>query len=39
VEVLSGLTAQDRVVTNPPDSVSDGTAVRVSDATAAARPQ
>jgi hypothetical protein len=30
VEVLSGLTAQDQVITNPPDSVSDGMAVRVA---------
>jgi RND family efflux transporter MFP subunit len=37
VEVLSGITAQDRVVTNPPDSVSDGMLVRVAGAGAAPR--
>lgn len=30
VEVLSGLDAQDLVITNPPDSVTDGTPVRVA---------
>jgi multidrug efflux pump subunit AcrA (membrane-fusion protein) len=30
VEVLSGLTASDEVVANPPDSVTDGTVVRVA---------
>ena len=34
IEVLSGLTADDDVVTNPPDSLIDGTAVQIS----AARP-
>jgi RND family efflux transporter MFP subunit len=39
VEVLSGLTAQDRVITNPPDSLSDGTTVRVSGSAATSLPQ
>ena len=32
VQVASGLTAADRVVDNPPDSLAQGDAVRVSDA-------
>jgi RND family efflux transporter MFP subunit len=32
VEVLSGISAQDEVITNPPDSVSDGMVVRVAGA-------
>jgi len=33
VEVLSGLTAADRVIVNPPDAISDGQTVQVSAAT------
>ncbi len=31
VEVASGLTAQDRVVDNPPDSIAQGELVRIGD--------
>jgi hypothetical protein len=30
IEVLSGLEASDRVVLNPPDSIADGTLVRIA---------
>jgi hypothetical protein len=29
VEILSGVTAADRVIVNPPDSILDGTMVKV----------
>jgi RND family efflux transporter MFP subunit len=32
VSIVSGLTGDERVIINPPDSIIDGTAVRVSDA-------
>ncbi len=38
VEVLSGLTASDRVMLNPPDSVADGMAVIVSQAVGTNNP-
>jgi hypothetical protein len=37
VEVLSGINAQDQVITNPPDSVSDGMVVRIAGPAAPAR--
>lgn len=39
IEVITGVTAGDRVIVNPPDSLADGTAVRIAPAVpAAARP-
>jgi hypothetical protein len=31
IEVLSGIEADDRVVVNPPDSITDGASVRIVD--------
>lgn len=38
IEVLTGLAANDVLVANPPDSISDGAQVRVAPAAAAAQP-
>lgn len=38
IEVLTGLTANDVLVANPPDSISDGAQVRIAPPTAAAPP-
>ena len=31
VEVVGGVTAQDRVIVNPPDAITDGAEVRIAD--------
>jgi membrane fusion protein, multidrug efflux system len=39
IELASGLTPEDRVVVTPPDGIADGDQVRVSGATAKAKPE